>query len=133
MKILNNVQLRLKKINDLLNKSIETFLISIISLIFISKGYAALPTVSNPDGVTASDNYIVWLQEWIEDIGIHAGSAVSMVLFVWAAWILFSKFNDARNSSNPDWGGVALVAIIAAILLVVVTFFLVESAAVFAP
>lgn len=96
------------------------------------QAFADLPVPADPEAVGAGEhNYIAWVQAWIEEIGTHAASAVSVALFIWAAWILIAKFNEARSSSNPDWGGVALVAVIASALVAVSSYFLAESATVF--
>ena len=94
---------------------------------------ADLPTVPAPSGLPTGndDNYVVWLQFWIGDVARMAGLVISALLFIWSAWICFSKFNEARSSNNPDWGSVGLTAIVSACLLIVTAFFLTESTEVF--
>ena len=109
-------------------KRIYLMLFGVLS-VWHSTIYAELPSIAPPPGYTEGQgrNFILWLQAWWGNIGNTAGLIVSTVLFIWAAWICFSKFNEARSSNTPDWGSVGLTGIVAAGLLIVCGFFLTES------
>lgn len=100
-----------------------------IALGCASISYADLPTMPDPEGFDGGNdnNFVAWLQAWFGQIGAMAATVVSTVLFVWAGWICFSKFNEARSSNNPDWGSVGLTAIVAAGLLIVSGYFLTQA------
>lgn len=100
-----------------------------VVLSMASISYADLPTMPDPEGFDGNgdNNFVAWLQAWIGQIGAMAATVVSTVLFVWAGWICFSKFNEARSSNNPDWGSVGLTAIVAAGLLIVSGYFLTQA------
>lgn len=88
---------------------------------------AALPTPVNPSSGDPSDNYLQFMQGWTGDAVNYIALAISGAGFLWVGWILLSKFNEARASKDPDWGSVGLTAVIAGVLLAVVSFFLNEA------
>lgn len=104
--------------------------------------YAALVTIGSftaigaraqlPDAVAPSTgdqggNYLLFMQGWTGDAINYIALAISGAGFLWIGWILLSKFNEARSSNDPDWGSVGLTAVIAGVLLAVVSFFLNEA------
>lgn len=88
---------------------------------------ADLPTPVNPSSGESSDNYLQFMQGWTGDAVNYIALAISGAGFLWVGWILLSKFNEARASNDPDWGSVGLTAVIAGVLLAVVSFFLNEA------
>lgn len=89
--------------------------------------YAALPTPTNPSSGAANGNYLTFMQGWSRDGVSYIALVISGAGFLWVSWILLSKFNEARSSNDPDWGSVGLTAVIAGVLLVIVSFFLNEA------
>ena len=67
------------------------------------------------------------MQGWTGDAVDYIALAISGAGFLWIGWILLSKFNEARSSNDPDWGSVGLTAVIAGVLLAIVSFFLNEA------
>ncbi|WP_299772439.1 TIGR03745 family integrating conjugative element membrane protein [uncultured Pseudoteredinibacter sp.] len=88
---------------------------------------ADLPTPVDPSNGSPNGNYLVFMQGWTGDAIEYIALAISGAGFLWVGWILLSKFNEARSSNDPDWGSVGLTAVIAGVLLAVVSFFLNEA------
>jgi len=85
------------------------------------------PTPSVPGGGGANGNFLSFMQAWSAEAVDYIALVISAAGFLWVGWILLSKFNEARSSNDPDWGSVGLTAVIAGVLLVVVTYFLTQS------
>ena len=88
------------------------------------KVFAELPQPIDPNGQDPNGNYVEFMQGWTGLAIAYIALAISGAGFLWVAWILLSKFNEARSSNEPDWGSVGLTAVIAGVLLVIVTYFL---------
>lgn len=88
---------------------------------------AQLPEPVNPTSGDPAGNYLQFMQGWTGDAVDYIALAISGAGFLWVGWILLSKFNEARASNDPDWGSVGLTAVIAGVLLAVVSFFLNEA------
>ncbi len=89
--------------------------------------FAQLPTPVDPTSGDPDGNYLNFMQGWTGDAVDYIALAISGAGFLWVGWILLSKFNEARSSNDPDWGSVGLTAVIAGVLLVIVSFFLNEA------
>ena len=88
---------------------------------------AQLPQPVNPSNGAPNGNYLSFMEGWTGDAVDYIALAISGAGFLWIGWILLSKFNEARVSNDPDWGSVGLTAVIAGVLLAVVSFFLNEA------
>lgn len=88
---------------------------------------AQLPVPVDPTSGDSGGNYLAFMQGWTGDAITYIALAISGAGFLWVGWILLSKFNEARASNDPDWGSVGLTAVIAGVLLAVVSFFLNEA------
>ena len=88
---------------------------------------AQLPTPVDPTSGAPNGNYLAFMQGWTGDAVDYIALAISGAGFLWIGWILLSKFNEARSSNDPDWGSVGLTAVIAGVLLAIVSFFLNEA------
>ncbi len=88
---------------------------------------AQLPTPVDPSSGAPNGNYLAFMQGWTGDAVDYIALAISGAGFLWIGWILLSKFNEARSSNDPDWGSVGLTAVIAGVLLAIVSFFLNEA------
>ena len=119
----------MKKDNLISHKLKVGWQASVAAVLFMVSAVAsaALPTAVNSSSGAASGNFVAWLQGWTADLSDYAGLFVSTVGFIWVSWILLSKFNEARQTKDPDWGSVGLTAVIAGGMLVIVSFFLNEA------
>lgn len=88
---------------------------------------AQLPTPVDPSSGAPNGNYLAFMQGWSGDAIDYIALVISGAGFLWIGWILLSKFNEARSSNDPDWGSVGLTAVIAGVLLAIVSFFLNEA------
>lgn len=98
-----------------------------VSLLAFQNAHAQLPTPVDPSNGPSNGNYLSFMQGWTADAVDYVALAVSGAGFLWVAWILLSKFNEARQSNDPDWGSVGLTAVVAGALLAIVSFFLNEA------
>jgi integrating conjugative element membrane protein (TIGR03745 family) len=89
--------------------------------------FAQLPTPVDPTTGPPNGNYLAFMQGWTGDAVDYIALAISGAGFLWVGWILLSKFNEARSSNDPDWGSVGLTAVIAGVMLAIVSFFLNEA------
>lgn len=89
--------------------------------------HAQLPAPVNPTSGAPNGNYLAFMQGWSGDAIDYVALVISGAGFLWIGWILLSKFNEARSSNDPDWGSVGLTAVIAGVLLAIVSFFLNEA------
>lgn len=103
---------------------------SIVALFASQSSFAALPTAVDPTTGAANGNFVAWLQGWIGDGAEAVALFISTAGFLWMAWIIVSKFNETRNSKEPDWGAFGLTAVIAGIVMVICTYMLTEAVAV---
>lgn len=123
---MKNLKTRAGNVADKINHAI----IALFAMFYASSSYAVLPPAVDPTSGASNGNFLLWLQGWWADAADMVGLVISTVLFLWAAWICFSKFNEQRSSKDPDWGPVGLTACVAAVLLVVCGYFLNQSTAV---
>lgn len=93
----------------------------------VQAAHAQLPTPVDPSSGPSGGNYLSFMQGWTADAVDYVALAVSGAGFLWVSWILLSKFNEARQSNDPDWGSVGLTAVVAGALLAIVSFFLNEA------
>lgn len=101
---------------------------SIIGLWLLSISVQAqLPQPVDPSSGAPNGNYLAFMEGWTGDAVDYIALAISGAGFLWIGWILLSKFNEARSSNDPDWGSVGLTAVIAGVLLAIVSFFLNEA------
>ena len=105
---------------------ITSFSIFWLWLVSIS-AQAQLPTPVDPSSGAPNGNYLAFMQGWSGDAIDYIALVISGAGFLWIGWILLSKFNEARSSNDPDWGSVGLTAVIAGVLLAIVSFFLNEA------
>ena len=101
--------------------------VALVAFFTSSIAYAQLPTPVNPTSGAPNGNYLAFMQGWTGDAVDYIALAISGAGFLWIGWILLSKFNEARTSNDPDWGAVGLTAVIAGVLLAIVSFFLNEA------
>ena len=93
----------------------------------VSTAEAQLPQPVDPSTGAPNGNYLAFMAGWSGAAIDYIALVISGAGFLWVGWILLSKFNEARSSNDPDWGSVGLTAVIAGVLLAIVSFFLNEA------
>jgi integrating conjugative element membrane protein (TIGR03745 family) len=88
---------------------------------------AALPTPVAPSTGAPQGNWLSLIQGYAKDAGLVIGLVIATVAFLWIAWITIAKFNEAR-AGRAEWGEVGLTAIVAAGVMVFISFLLTEAA-----
>jgi len=101
---------------------------AMLALLAISfNAWAALPTPVAPSTPPATGNWLDLIKGYIKDGGIVLGLAISVIGFLWIAYIGISKFNDARRG-KAEWAEVGLVGIVGGAVLLFTVFLLNEAA-----
>jgi integrating conjugative element membrane protein (TIGR03745 family) len=88
---------------------------------------AALPVPVAPSTGPAAGNWLDLIKGYIKDGGLVLGLAISVIGFLWVAYIGISKFNDARRG-KAEWAEVGLVGIVGGAILLFAVFLLNEAA-----
>lgn len=123
----------MKKLSNLPNQvynKVALYLAALFAFVQTQAVQAALPTAVDPTTGAAGGNFVAWLQGWFGDSAETVALMVSTAGFLWAAWIVLSKFNETRNAKEPDWGSFGLTAIVAGVVMVACTYLLTEATAV---
>ena len=116
-----------KNIASIKGRFIKSLVLMTPALLAFQNASAQLPRPVDPSSGPSNGNYMSFMQGWTADAVEYVALAVSGAGFLWVSWILLSKFNEARQSNDPDWGSVGLTAVIAGALLAIVSFFLNEA------
>ena len=90
---------------------------------------AALPTPVAPSLGQPKGDWLTLIKGYIKDGGLVLGLAIAVVAFLWIAWITISKFNEAR-AGKAEWGEVGLTAVMAAGVMIFISFLLTEASTV---
>ena len=90
---------------------------------------AALPTPVAPSLGEPKGDWLTLIKGYIKDGGLVLGLAIAVVAFLWIAWITISKFNEAR-AGKAEWGEVGLTAVMAAGVMIFISFLLTEASTV---
>ncbi len=96
-------------------------------LLFLPVVHAVLPTPVAPSTAPAAGNWLALIEGYVKDSGLVIGLALAVVAFLWIAWITISKFNEAR-AGRAEWGEVGLTAVMAAGVMIFISFLLTEAA-----
>ncbi len=113
-----------KKISQLTIKRKAAFSAFLFMLSF--KVLAALPVPVAPSLGKPKGDWLTLIKGYIKDGGLVLGLAVAVVSFLWIAWITISKFNEAR-AGRAEWGEVGLTAVMAAGVMIYISFLLTEA------
>jgi integrating conjugative element membrane protein (TIGR03745 family) len=87
---------------------------------------AALPAPVAPSTGPAAGDWLELIKGYIKDGGIILGLAISVIGFLWIAYIGFAKFNEARTG-RAEWAEVGLLGIAGGAVLLFATFLLNEA------
>ena len=87
---------------------------------------AALPTPVAPSTAPAAGNWLDLIKGYAKDAGLVIGLIIAVAAFLWIAWITIAKFNEARQG-KAEWGEVGLVGVVAAGVMVFISFLLTEA------
>ncbi len=91
--------------------------------------WAALPTPVAPSTSPAAGDWIGLIQGYIKDGGLVLGLALSVMGFLWVAYLGFAKFNEARQG-KAEWAEVGVLGIVGAVVLIFASYLLTEAAGV---
>jgi len=100
--------------------------LSALLLTFSVNVLAALPTPVAPSLGKPKGDWLTLIKGYIKDGGLVLGLAVAVVSFLWIAWITIAKFNEAR-AGKAEWGEVGLTAVMAAGVMIFISFLLTEA------
>ena len=87
---------------------------------------AALPTPAAPSSGAPVGNWLNLIKGYSKDAGLVLGLVIATAAFLWIAWITIAKFNEARNG-RAEWGEVGLTAVVAAGVMVFISYLLTEA------
>lgn len=90
------------------------------------KAQAALPTPTAPSTGAPAGNWLNLIKGYSKDAGLVLGLVIATAAFLWISWITVAKFNEARNG-RAEWGEVGLTAVIAAGVMVFISYLLTEA------
>ncbi|MDE0250019.1 MAG: TIGR03745 family integrating conjugative element membrane protein [Gammaproteobacteria bacterium] len=90
---------------------------------------AALPTPVAPSTAPAAGDWLGLIQGYIKDGGLVLGLAISVMGFLWVAYLGFAKFNEARQG-KAEWAEVGVLGIVGAMVLIFASYLLTEAAGV---
>jgi integrating conjugative element membrane protein (TIGR03745 family) len=107
------------------NKSVLSALLFALSFDVL----AVLPTPVAPSSAPAEGNWLELIKGYVKDSGLVLGLTIAVVAFLWIAWITISKFNEAR-AGRAEWGEVGLTAVMAAGVMIFISYLLTEAAGV---
>ena len=99
------------------------------SLLFPYPLWAALPTPVAPSTSPAAGDWIGLIEGYIKDGGLVLGLALSVMGFLWVAYLGFAKFNEARQG-KAEWAEVGVLGIVGAVVLIFASYLLTEAAGV---
>ena len=107
----------------------SALVIGLLAAIFHSPLWAALPTPVPPSTGPAAGDWIGLISGYIKDGGLVLGLAISVLGFLWVAYLAFAKFNEARQG-KAEWAEVGVLGIVGAIVLIFASYLLTEAAGV---
>ncbi|MFW5443997.1 MAG: TIGR03745 family integrating conjugative element membrane protein [Methylococcaceae bacterium] len=110
-------------------KKIMTRNTSVVSALLFALSFdvlAALPKPVAPSTTPDAGNWLDLIKGYVKDSGLVLGLTIAVVAFLWIAWITISKFNEAR-AGRAEWGEVGLTAVMAAGVMIFISFLLTEA------
>jgi integrating conjugative element membrane protein (TIGR03745 family) len=110
--------------NQINRKSLALY--AVLLSVFSWDSQAALPTAVAPSTAPAAGDWLTLIKGYAKDAGLVIGLILAVVAFLWIAWITISKFNEAR-AGKAEWGEVGLTAVVAAGVMIFISFLLTEA------
>ena len=112
-------------------KTLKTAILSLsITLtLTLQQAFAALPTPVAPSTEPDAGDWIGLIKGYIKDGGLVLGLAISVLGFLWVAYLAFAKFNEARTG-RAEWAEVGVLGIVGAVVLIFTSYLLTEAAGV---
>ena len=104
-------------------------LFGLLGLTAYQSVWAALPTPVAPSTAPAAGDWIELIKGYIKDGGLVLGLAISVLGFLWVAYVGFAKFNEARQG-KAEWAEVGVLGIVGAIVLIFASYLLTEASGV---
>ena len=98
-----------------------------IALNFVQRAQADLPTPVPPSTAPRAGDWIGLIEGYIKDGGLVLGLAIAVLGFLWIAYLMFAKFNEARQG-RAEWAEVGVLGIVGAIVLIFASYLLTEAA-----
>jgi len=92
----------------------------------VGNALAVLPQQVPPSTGAPAGNWLALIEGYIKDGGLTLGLAIAVIAFLWVSYVAIAKFNDARNG-RAEWAEVGLTAVVAAGVLVFISFLLTEA------
>ncbi len=106
-----------------------TAAVSAAALAPVQSLQAALPTPVAPSTAPGAGDWLGLIQGYIKDGGLVLGLAISVMGFLWVAYLGFAKLNEARQG-KAEWAEVGVLAIVGAVVLIFASYLLSEAAGV---
>lgn len=118
----------MKKLRNKIGQSAHQLTASVaLSLAMVSDHVqAALPAPVAPSNAPAAGNWLDLIKGYAKDAGLVIGLIIAVVAFLWIGWITIAKFNEAR-AGRAEWGEVGLTAVVAAGVMIFISFLLTEA------
>jgi len=86
---------------------------------------AALPTAVPPSTGDPGGDWLKLIKGYMKDGGDVLGLVFAVAAFLWVAWIVIAKFNEARVSGGRvEWGELGLTAGAGAAVLLFIAYLL---------
>ena len=104
-------------------------LVTLIGFSALQGAKADLPTPVAPSTAPPAGDWIGLIQGYIKDGGLVLGLAIAVLGFLWIAYLMFAKFNEARQG-KAEWAEVGVLGIVGAIVLIFASYLLTEAAGV---
>lgn len=95
----------------------------------VGEARAALPAPVPPTSGAGVGDWLNLIKGYIKDGGIILGLAISVVGFLWVAYMGIAKFNEARNG-RAEWAEVGVWGVAGAALLLFIGFLLTQASTV---
>ena len=100
-----------------------------LGLHHMQRAQADLPTPVAPSTAPSAGDWIGLIEGYIKDGGLVLGLAIAVLGFLWIAYLMFAKFNEARQG-RAEWAEVGVLGIVGAIVLIFASYLLTEAAGV---
>jgi len=87
---------------------------------------AALPTPVAPTTAPTAGNWLEFVSYYFDDAITAIGLILAGSAFIWVAWTLIAKFNEAR-SGKAEWGEIGLLVLAGGSIIVFIVYMVNEA------